>query len=75
MFFARLLSFSLILVLFLFLIVPVGLVISAITSVVVFIGYVNKQLEYSLSHRDQMLSIYYLKKMAKRTISKNTIDI
>lgn len=72
---ARLSSFSLILVLFLFVIVPVAAVLAAITTVVVFVGYCNGTLKNLLQHRESLLSIHSLTKTVRESIKKNTIDI
>jgi len=72
---ARLSSFSLILVLFLFFIVPVAAVLAAITTVVVFVSYCNGTLKNLLQHRESLLSIHSLTKTVRESIKKNTIDI
>jgi predicted PurR-regulated permease PerM len=72
---ARLSSFSLILVLFLFVIVPVAAVLAAITTIVVFVGYCNGTLKNLLQHRESLLSIHSLTKTVRESIKKNTIDI
>lgn len=72
---ARLSSFSLILVLFLFVIVPIAAVLAAITTVVVFVGYCNGTLKNLLQHRDSLLSIHSVAKTVRENMKKNTIDI
>ena len=72
---ARLSSFLLILVLFLFLIVPIAVVLSVGTALIIFVGYANGTLRNLLQHREALLSIHYLTKTVKESIKKNTIDI
>jgi len=72
---ARLLSFLLILVLFLFVIVPIAAVLAAITTVVVFVGYCNGTLKNLLQHRESLLSIHSIAKTVRENMKKNTIDI
>ena len=72
---ARLSSFSLILVLFLFVIVPVAAVLAAITTIVVFVGYCNGTLKNLLQHRESLLSIHSITKTVRENMKKNTIDI
>lgn len=71
----RFLSFLVSLLLFLFLYVPIGLLLGIVAGFVVFVGFVNSTLRYTLEHRDNILSTLYIKKTLKRTLSKNTIDI
>ena len=72
---ARLSSFLLILVLFLFVIVPIAAVLAAITTVVVFVGYCNGTLKNLLQHRESLLSIHSIAKTVRENMKKNTIDI
>ena len=72
---ARLSSFLLIMVLFLFVIVPIAVVLSLITTVVVFVAYCNGTLRNILEHRENLLSIHSLTKTVKENIKKNTLDI
>ena len=72
---ARLSSFSLILVLFLFVIVPISAALAAITTVVVFVGYCNGTLKNLLQHRESLLSIHSITKTVRENMKKNTIDI
>lgn len=72
---ARVSSFLLILVLFLLIIVPVGLLLSVVNMIVVFAAYCNSSLRHTLEHRESLLSIYAISKTVKENIKKNTIDI
>jgi len=59
----------------LFVIVPIAVALSFITTVVLFVGYCNGTLKNLLQHRVSLLSIHSLTKTVKESMKKNTIDI
>ena len=72
---ARASSFLLIVVMFIFLIVPLAVVMALVTAVAVFVAFANGTLRNLLEHRERLLSMHSLSKTVKEIIKKSTIDI
>ena len=68
-------NYSLTILIFFLLIVPVGLVAGALTGVLTFVGFVNHCTSSVLKAGNDVVSAAYVAKLVKKTIKNNTKNV
>lgn len=68
-------NYSLTILIFFLLIVPVGLVAGAVTGALTFVGFVNHCTSTVLKAGDDVVSAAYVAKLVKKTIKNNTKNV
>lgn len=68
-------NYSLTILIFFLLIVPVGLVAGALTGALTFVGFVNHCTSTVLKAGDDVVSAAYVAKLVKKTIKNNTKNV
>lgn len=72
---ARFYNYLIAFLLFFLLIVPVGLVLAALTSLFVFFGFVNGTTKQILSSGEEYIRAKYIRDRVSEVFKKNTIDL
>jgi len=72
---ARFYNYLIAFLLFFLLIVPVGLLLSLLTSLFVFFGFVNSTTKQILTSGEEYIRAKYIKDKVSDVFKKNTIDI
>lgn len=72
---ARFYNYLIAFLLFFLLIVPVGLLLSLLTSIFVFFGFVNSTTKLCLVSGEEYIRAKYVRDRVSEMIRKNTIDI
>jgi len=72
---ARFYNYLIAFLLFFLLIVPVGILLSLLTSLFVFFGFVNSTTKQILTSGEEYIRAKYIKDKVSDVFKKNTIDI
>ena len=72
---ARFYNYLIAFLLFFLLIVPVGLVLAALTFLFVFFGFVNSTTKQILSSGEEYIRAKYIRDRVSEVFKKNTIDL